>query len=306
MADARAGGRDPTTASRRVTWPPSAPHDACEDTVSNGWNVERLDLEAYLARIGGASAGSPSRGALDEMHAAHVRTFTFDNIDVLLEQHPGVDLDAVQAKFVGRGRGGYCFEHSTLFAAALDRLGYHVQRRLGRVAGAFSSGARTHCVVVVTVDGQPLLADPGFGMSLLRPIPLEDGFTEEQEGWAFRVASTALGQSRAWQLHRWRDGGWELMHTHDELPVDPVDLTCGHHYTSTYPTSHFRQGLMVARHGKGRHTTLTHGTLTVRRPGAPTEHREISLDELPALLRELEVPLTADEEARLLRKAAQL
>ena len=53
-----------------------------------------------------------------------MRTFTFDNIDVLLGTHPGVTLDAVQAKFVTRGRGGYCFEHGTLFAAVLERLGY--------------------------------------------------------------------------------------------------------------------------------------------------------------------------------------
>jgi hypothetical protein len=48
------------------------------------WQSERLDLDAYLARIG-VPAASPSRKALDELHEAHVRTFTFDNIDVLLE-----------------------------------------------------------------------------------------------------------------------------------------------------------------------------------------------------------------------------
>ena len=30
-----------------------------------------------------------------------------------LGQHLGVSLDRVQEKFVGRDRGGYCFEHST-------------------------------------------------------------------------------------------------------------------------------------------------------------------------------------------------
>jgi N-hydroxyarylamine O-acetyltransferase len=274
--------------------------------VTDHWHVERLDLEAYLARIGGIPVRAPSGAALNDLHEAHVRTFTFDNIDVLLDQHPGVDLDAVQAKFVGRGRGGYCFEHGTLFGAALERLGYPIQRRLGRVAGPGSSGARTHCVVVVTVDGQPLLADPGFGMSLLRPIPLESDVTEDQDGWEFRVRSLALGGGRAWQLHRWRDGGWELMHTHDELPVDPVDLVGGHHFTSTYPSSHFRHGLMLTAHGKGRHVTVTHTSVTLRRPGAPTEHREIDLDELRSLLHELEVPLTADEESRLLRRVAEL
>ena len=36
----------------------------------------------------------------------------------------------------------------------------------------------------------------------------------------------------------------------------------------------------------------------MRRPGEATEHREIETDELRDLLHALEVPLTADEEAR--------
>src|SRR3982751_2248928 len=96
------------------------------------WQVDRLDLDGYLARLG-VPAREPGRPALDELHEAHVRACTFDNVDVLLGQHPGVSLDAIQEKFVGRGRGGYCFEHSTVFAAALERLGYDVRRHLGRV-----------------------------------------------------------------------------------------------------------------------------------------------------------------------------
>ena len=88
-------------------------------TDDDPWKIQTLDLDGYLGRLG-VPARPPSREALDELHEAHVRTFTFDNIDVLLGAHPGVGLDAVQAKFVGRGRGGYCFEHATLFAA-VDR-----------------------------------------------------------------------------------------------------------------------------------------------------------------------------------------
>src|SRR6478752_8312374 len=135
-------------------------------TTESPWQIEQLDLEGYLARLqlSGAAGGPASRAALDALHEAHVRAFTFDNIDVLLDRHPGVDLAAVQAKFVGRGRGGYCFEHGTLFAAALERLGYNVERRLGRV-GDPNEKARTHTVVVVTLDHQRLLCDPGFGVS---------------------------------------------------------------------------------------------------------------------------------------------
>ena len=87
-----------------MTKPPADPVDAYPDAMpADPWNVDRLDLEAYLERIG-VTAAPPTRSLLDEVHEAHVRTFTFDNIDVLLQQHPGVDLDAVQGKFAGRGR----------------------------------------------------------------------------------------------------------------------------------------------------------------------------------------------------------
>ena len=200
------------------------------------------------------------------------------------------------------GRGGYCFEHGVLFAAALERLGYGVERRLGRVG----EQARTHCVVLVTVGGERLLADPGFGMSVLRPIPLVDGAEDDHGGWRYRLSEVPLGTGRGWTLQRWRDEHWELMHTHDELPVQPLDLTVGHHFTSTYPTIHFRNMLMITKHLDDRHLAVTHETLTVRRPGEPTQHRELREGELADLLDELAVPLTPDERAALDTKVAQL
>jgi N-hydroxyarylamine O-acetyltransferase len=269
------------------------------------WQIDVLDLGAYLARVG-VVACAPSREALDELHEAHVRTFTFDNIDVLLGTHPGVTLDAVQAKFVGRGRGGYCFEHATLFAAVLERLGYDVRRLLGRV-GPPTRSPRTHCVVEVSLDGERLMADPGFGMSVLRPIPLQDGAEDDHRGWRHRVrrADPSVAGS-GWELHRLRQSGWELMHTTDDLPVQPVDVTMGHHFTSTYPSSHFRHGLMLNKHGDGRHTAVSTDAVTFRRPGEPTEHRNLRDGELEQLLHELEIPLTADEQKRLLEVVAGL
>lgn len=263
------------------------------------WVVDTLDLGTYLARLG-TVPGPPTSATLNAVHEAHVRTFTFDNIDVLLARHPGVRLAAVQAKFVGRGRGGYCFEHCVLLAAALHRLGFHVQRRLGRVGDA-AAAARTHCVVVVSIDGEKWLADPGFGLSLLRPIPLTDGACDDHGGWSYRLRRVPEGPGQAWALQRWRDDGWEPMHTHDELPVRPVDLDMANHFTSTWPASHFRRTLMVTRHLPGRHVTVTHRTVTIRRPGRPTEHRRLRDGELTSWLDELQVPLTGGEHDALRR-----
>jgi N-hydroxyarylamine O-acetyltransferase len=64
--------------------------------------------------------------------------------------------------------------------------------------------------------------------------------------------------------------------------------------------------LMLTRHGDGAHISLTHRTVTVRRAGSPTEHREIEVAELRDLLHELAVPLTDEEEPRLLERVEQL
>ena len=264
-----------------------------------------VDLAAYLARLG-VAAGPPDLALLQRLHEAHVRTFTFDNIDVLLEQHPGVELPDVEAKFVGRGRGGYCFEHATLFGAVLHALGFDVERRLARV-GDVTAAARTHCVVTARLEGTRWLSDPGFGLSLLHPIAMEDGAQEHHGGWAYRIRRVDTPSSGAtWELQRQRDGGWELMHTTDELPVQQVDLRSGHHFTSTYPSSHFRHGLMVTRHLTDRHVTVTHEAVTVRRPGEPTEHHALAEGELEALLGELRVGLTEDETQRLLAVVERL
>lgn len=274
--------------------------------MTDGWQTDLLDLDGYLARLGVPATGSsPDRATLDALHEAHVRTFTFDNVDVLLDQHPGVGMEALNAKFVGRGRGGYCFEHASVFAAALERLGYDVRRHLGRVGDPATGTVqgRTHMTVEVALDGERLLCDPGFGMSLVHPVPLADGTESDQRGWPYRMVRNDDG---SWGLHRLREGGWELTHTTDELAVRPVDVVIGHHYTSTFPASHFRSGLMITKHEDGRHVSVTGTTLTVRRPGEPTEHRELEDGELAEWLRVLAVPLTEDEEQRLLARLAEL
>jgi N-hydroxyarylamine O-acetyltransferase len=269
------------------------------------WLTETLDLDAYLARTG-AVAEPPSLDALTRLQTAHVRAFTFDNLDVLLGTHPGVSLPAIQEKFVGRGRGGYCFEHASLFAAVLHNLGYAVTRHLGRV-GDPQLAPRTHLVVMVDLDDERFICDPGFGRSPLAPIPLVDGADVTAQGWRHGIRKISDGSTQAWEVLRHTGDEWEVMHTIDSLPVRPVDVAMGHHWTSTQPTSHFMTSLMCVAHGTDEDGTpliaaLTEDAVTIRRPGQPTEHRAITLADLetvPELIDSLGANLTAAEGAAL-------
>lgn len=268
--------------------------------MSDPWTVDRLDLDAYLARTG-AVAEAPSLSALARLELAHALTFPFDNLDVLLGSHPGVGLEELQEKFVGRGRGGYCFEHATLFGAVLERLGYAVTRHLARV-GPVETSPRTHLALIVELDGGEHLVDPGIGRPPLGPIPLVDWAEVEWSGWRHRIRR--VGQGRSWALDRLTHGEWEYMHTTDDLPVQPVDVQMGHHWTNGHPTSHFRSTLMCTRYGVdegggSRVTSLSLDGVAVRRPGQETEHHDLDTARLPTDLDDLGAHLTEEETGRL-------
>lgn len=270
----------------------------------------QLDLAAYLARTGARNA-PPTIEALTQLFRAHVRTFPFDNIDVLLEQHPGVELGTIQDKFLGRGRGGYCFEHSTLFFAVLQELGYDVQLRLGRVGDALAA-PRTHLVIIATFGGDRYLLDPGFGLPPLGLVPMVDGAVLEDDLWQHQMRRVDEGPTgHAWQLWRRRSRGWVVEHTTDELPVRPVDVAQGHWWTSTGRTSYFRSTLSIARHGLTQdgtsiQTSVSLDGVTERRAGVVSVRRELDVDELPELAERLGAGLSTDEENRLVDRVRAL
>ena len=99
----------------------------------------RLDLDAYFARIGYAGPRERDAGVLSALHAAHpARRCRSRTSTPLMGARCELDLDALQAKFVGQRRGGYCFEQNTLFKAVLRGAGVpgHGPRRSGALDGA--------------------------------------------------------------------------------------------------------------------------------------------------------------------------
>lgn len=88
-----------------------------------------IDLDAYFQRIGWSGGRDPTLATLSGLLEAHTAHVPFENLDVLLGRGVRLDLDSLQAKIVGARRGGYCFEHATLFAAVLEAVGFDVTRR---------------------------------------------------------------------------------------------------------------------------------------------------------------------------------
>ncbi|MFI7701305.1 arylamine N-acetyltransferase [Nonomuraea sp. NPDC049480] len=71
------------------------------------WDIEKLDLGAYLTRLGYDGPLTPTAGTLRAVHLAHVQAIPFENLDVLLDRGVRLDLGSLQDKLVTGGRGGY-------------------------------------------------------------------------------------------------------------------------------------------------------------------------------------------------------
>ena len=204
-----------------------------------------LDLPAYLARIGYTGDLAPTRATLDALHAAHATSIPFENLDILLGRPIRLDLASLQAKLVAGRRGGYCFEQNALFAAVLERVGFAVTRLAARVRFRTDRVlGRTHMTLRVDVDGEPLLADVGFGgEGPLLPVPF-DGTEARQYAWSYRIVADA----GAHRLQSCRGGeGWEDLYIFTQEPQLPVDYEIANHYTSTHPASRFVLALTAQR-----------------------------------------------------------
>ncbi|MBK1782689.1 arylamine N-acetyltransferase family protein [Prauserella cavernicola] len=253
------------------------------------WHSDDLDLDAYLDRLG-LPHTAPSAAALSDLHAAHVHAIPFENIDPLLGRSPSLALGDIADKLVRRRRGGYCYEHNLLFAAALEQLGYDVHRQAARVQPDHP-GPNTHMNLRVRVDGADFLADVGFGASVMRPMPLTDGSERDQAGWPHRLIAEGAG----WRLDKLTDGMWETQYSFDATAQYPIDYEVFNHYVATHPRSPFTGRLVVMRLSEGICRKIIGGDLVVEHADGPDEHRTIEPDQLGETLRSLDLDLSPAE-----------
>ncbi|ARF56692.1 arylamine N-acetyltransferase family protein [Streptomyces gilvosporeus] len=248
------------------------------------WGGSRLDLDAYLARIGFQGDRRPTLETLRHLHARHSAAIAFENVDVVLGRPVPLDLETLQTKLVHRHRGGYCYEQNLLYAAALDRLGFQVSGLGARVRmGDDRLRPVTHALLKVEIDGEDFLTDVGFGGSgLLEPLPLRDGIEARQGGWTFALAREK--DTRTWALRFRTATGWTDLYAFGTEQRYPVDYTVFNHYISTHPRSPFVRRLVVQRPLPGLRAALIGRQLTRTRPDWTTEVRDIPPQETPDVL----------------------
>jgi N-hydroxyarylamine O-acetyltransferase len=202
-----------------------------------------LDLERYFDRIGWRGEHTPTLATLAGLVRHHVEAVPFENLDVLLRRPIRLDLDARATKLVGARRGGYCFEHATLFAHVLRELGFAVATHSARVIMLKPKAEcpRTHMFLTVALPEGTFVVDPGFGgLAPRAPLPLDGSHVRvgDDEHWLASDGDDTILMARtpdkvvtAWTSTLARDF--------------PIDFELANHYTATHPDSAFTQRLLA-------------------------------------------------------------
>lgn len=265
--------------------------------MNSEWGAERLDVAAYLDRLGIDTPLPRTAETLRRVHRAQALTMPFENLDIVLGRGVDLDLDVVQAKMIRSGRGGYCYEQNMLLAALLDRLGYPVTRMFARPLLEMPKPIpRTHLALRVEAEGQDFLADVGFGDDgPIEPIPFVDGVVSEQGGWTYQLRQIS-DTDREWILSLRREDRWFPLYWLSSEPHHHIDCVVANYFISTHPHSPFVGRVFLERITEDWRLNLNDRRLTRTHADGTSEVTRIGDDELPMLLqKEFGIHLSEDE-----------
>lgn len=230
-----------------------------------------MEARDYLARIGAEVEGGPTLDALRRLHARHLESVPFENLDI----HFGIPIvleeNAILDKVVRRRRGGFCYELNFAFCWLLGKLGYEVQMLSGEVArpdGGFGIPF-DHMILSVRIGGESWLTDVGFGESFVDPLPLAPDGVRDEEPFRFRLSR--VGDH--WLLERCavHESRFTPQYRFTTAPRQLSDFQNGCEYHQTSPESHFTRNVLVTRALPDGRVTLIRHRLVVRRGRTRTE-----------------------------------
>jgi N-hydroxyarylamine O-acetyltransferase len=252
----------------------------------------RIDLDAYLNRINydGPSDLAPTLETLKRLQLCHASSIPFENLDVLLGRPIDLSMQGIEHKLISSNRGGYCFEHNSLFLEVLQALGYDAIGLSGRVI--FSAPpdvmpARTHLFTRVTLDGIPWLLDVGVGgFTPTEPLRMDTSSPQQTLHDTRRIIKSDQPTPDGFDhwFHQVLLGEeWKSIYKFTGEQMLQIDREVGNWWTSASPQSTFRDKIMVAMASPdgSRHTLATQ-KYAHRLHGNPIE--EIDIQSTPQLL----------------------
>ncbi len=245
-------------------------------------------LDAYCARIAYTGPRTPTYDTLCALQQLHPAAIPFEALDVLLDRGISLEPHDIDAKLLAGRRGGYCFEQNQLLLRVLQAIGFAVEPLIAQVRWQAGPEAeqrpRSHMVLRVALDGERWLCDVGFG-SCVPTAPLRFDSTDAQATPHEPMRLTPVGNEHL--LEAQLGGEWHSVYMISPAPCRGGDYAMANFYTSTFPQSHFRHDLIVARTTPAARYGLLRNRLTIRTPDGGGERRFLGADELERVLHDI-------------------
>lgn len=178
----------------------------------------KLDVNAYLSRIGAEKPEALTVEALRTLTRAHLETVAFENLMITEEgKCPSLKAEDLYEKVVAHRRGGYCFELNKIFYLLLQSLGFSCYPVAVRVImGRPEPCPYSHRGTVVELEGKKWYVDVGFGgLGPKGIIDMECSDIQTIVGESFRVSweddncvITYIGPGPEKRMLSFRDFAW--------------------------------------------------------------------------------------------------
>ena len=216
---------------------------------------DRLEVGAYLRRLGIGDPGPPTVAGLRALHAAHVERIPYEALDIQLGRLTSIDPHDSAARITRRGRGGYCYHLNGAFSLRLRALGYDMAWHRAGIqnrSDAAAPGPVRANHLALTVYGLPdadspdgdWLVDVGLGDALHQPLPLRTGaYDQGPFRYVLRHSDVA---PRGWRFEH-DPGGSFIGMDFAPAPATLDDFTERHVFLSTSPESGFVRTCSVQR-----------------------------------------------------------
>lgn len=259
---------------------------------------EAIDLNAYFQRIGYDGDRAPTLKTLQAIHLRHATSIAFENLNSFLRQPVLLDLNSLQQKLIHQERGGYCFEQNALLRSVLVTLGFQVTNLAARVLWNLPEGTitpRSHMLLRVEIDGQPYIADVGFGgVTLTAPLSLTPNLEQATPHEPFRL----IEGDHTYTMQAFMNQQWQSLYRFDLQAQQLPDYEVSNWYVSTHPASLFVTSLIAARPDAHCRYALRNNQLTTHSLNGKTERQVLTtVKELRLALEEvfrLKLPAIAD------------
>jgi len=243
------------------------------------------DIDSYLEHIQYKGPHQPTQDVLHALHVRHTRSIPFECLSPFTGSAVDLDIDALITKFTRQKRGGYCYEHNALFQYVLRDIGFAVEGLAARVRMNVPNDVitpRTHMLLLVDVQGEPFIADTGFGrLTLTAPIRLVPDLVQDTPHGPYRLQS----RDDAFCLQTKAKSQWQDMYEFYLMPHYREDYEVCNWYTSTHPSSSFVNELIAARPDQAGRHVLHNKQYSFYHLDGRVERRQLgSIDEIKEVL----------------------